>query len=543
MRLVEAVIGELGHEVEDLGGLVRRDAALHRALLEDGALLLHLLLDLLAHGAAQQVGRTQAVARQVLGDLHHLFLVDHDAVGLGQHAHQRRMRRLPGLAVLALAIGRDVGHRARAVQRDRGDQVLEAVDAHLPEAVAHARAFELEHPGGVALAQHLEGLRIVQRQGGDVDLDPLPLQDRQRLLDHRQRLQAEEVELHQAGLLDILHRVLGDQHVGPRVAVERHDLDQRLAADHHAGGVGRGVAVQALELQGDLQQPVHLLVVVAQLLQLRLALDRLGQGHRLGRVERDQLGDAVDLAIGQAEHAADVAHRRLGLQLAEGDDLGDPVGAVFAADVVDHLVAAVLAEVDVEVGHRHAFRVEEPLEQQAEAQRVEVGDRQRPGGDRPGARAAAGPDRDGLRLGPLDEVGDDQEVAGEAHLVDDAELVVEPRAVGRARRLLQLQRVEPDLQAARRHVAHRLGLGHAGADLGADRQLGLAAFRHHGAAAGDGQRVVAGLRQVGEELAHGLGRLEPVVDGDAAAVLLGQRPPLGDAEQRVMRLMHPGVAK
>ena len=85
------------------------------------------------------------------------------------------------------------------------------------------------------------------------------------------------------------------------------------------------------------------------------------------------------------------------------------------AHVVDHAVAAFLAEVDVEVRHRHAFRVEESLEQQIEAQRVQIGDGQRPGGDRSGTRTAAGTDGNAFRLRPLDEVGDDQEVAGETH--------------------------------------------------------------------------------------------------------------------------------
>ena len=91
------------------------------------------------------------------------------------------------------------------------------------------------------------------------------------------------------------------------------------------------------------------------------------------------LADPVDLAVGHLQHAADVAHHGARLQLAEGDDLRDAVGAVFAAHVVDHLVAAVLAEVDVEVRHRHALGVQEALEQQAEADRIEVGDGQRPG--------------------------------------------------------------------------------------------------------------------------------------------------------------------
>ena len=38
--------------------------------------------DLLAHGAAQHVGFAERIAGQLLRDLHHLFLVDDDAVGL-----------------------------------------------------------------------------------------------------------------------------------------------------------------------------------------------------------------------------------------------------------------------------------------------------------------------------------------------------------------------------------------------------------------------------------------------------------------------------
>ena len=107
-----------------------------------------------------------------------------------------------------------------------------------------------------------------------------------------------------------------------------------------------------------------------------------------------QLAEPVDLPVGHFEHAADVAQRGARLQRAEGDDLRDAVGAVAALHVVDHLVAPLLAEVDVEVRHRHAVGIEEALEEQPEAERIEVGDGQRPGDDRAGARAAARPDRD-----------------------------------------------------------------------------------------------------------------------------------------------------
>jgi hypothetical protein len=86
--------------------------------------------------------------------------------------------------------------------------------------------------------------------------------------------------------------------------------------------------------------------------------------------------------IGHLQHPAHVAHRGLREQRAEGDDLRHPVAAVFFLHVADHLLAAIHAEVDVEIGHRHALGVQEPLEQQAVAQRIEVGDGQRIGHQR-----------------------------------------------------------------------------------------------------------------------------------------------------------------
>ncbi len=96
----------------------------------------------------------------------------------------------------------------------------------------------------------------------------------------------------------------------------------------------------------------------------------------------------------------------------------------FCGDVLDDLAAAPVVEVDVEVGHRDAVGVEEPLEDESVLQRVEVGDAHRVGGHRPGAGATAGTDADAVVLGPVDEVGDDEEVAGEAHLHDDVGLVL-----------------------------------------------------------------------------------------------------------------------
>ena len=361
--------------------------------------------------------------------------------------------------MLARAIGRDVRHRARTVERDQRDDVLEAVGPHVEQRAAHALTFHLEDAHRFGPREQRVGLFVVERDRGQIDLDATLAQERHRRLQHRQRLEAEEVEFDQARRLHPFHVELGHRHVGFRIAIERHQLVQRTFADHDAGGVRGRVAVQAFELLRDVEGAPHHRVAVALGLQARLVVDGALERHRIGRVLRHQLAELVDLTVRHLQHAADVAQHAARLQRAEGDDLRDPVAAVFVLHVVDHLVAPVLAEVDIEVRHRHALGIEEALEQEPEADRVEIGDGQRIGDQRAGAGAAPRPDRNALRLRPLDEIGDDQEVAGIFHPLDDAELEIEPLAVvlgGAAGR--QPMRNDPALEAFDRLPAQFRGL-------------------------------------------------------------------------------------
>ncbi|MNT27983.1 hypothetical protein D3C72_1636380 [compost metagenome] len=109
-----------------------------------------------------------------------------------------------------------------------------------------------------------------------------------------------------------------------------------------------------------------------------------------------------------------------------------------------------MAEVHVKVGHGHALRVQEALEQQVVVDRVQVGDLEHVGNERARARAPARPHRAAILLGPVDEVRHDQEVAGKPHLQDDAQLELQPLHVlgplGIALRCIRKQQMETILQ-------------------------------------------------------------------------------------------------
>ena len=128
--------------------------------------------------------------------------------------------------------------------------------------------------------------------------------------------------------LDAVHLVLGHEPVRVRRLLERHELGQRLAADDDAGGVGRRVAGDALELLGEVDELADLRVGLDQLAELRADLERLVELDP--ELVRDRLGDPVDVAVAHPEDPADVADGRPGEHRAEGDDLGDVVRAVLA---------------------------------------------------------------------------------------------------------------------------------------------------------------------------------------------------------------------
>ncbi len=215
---------------------------------------------------------------------------------------------------------------------------------------------------------------------------------------------------------------LGHQPVRVRRLLERHQFGQWLPRDDDARRVGTRVASDALQVSGEVDDPLDRRVGIDLLAQGGRDLERLVEPD--AKLIGDGLGDPVHLAVAVAEHAPDVPDGRAREHRAKGDDLGDVVLAVLAPDVGDDLIAPAVLEVDIDVGHRHPIRVEEALERQLVQDRVDRGDTQGVGDDASGRRSAARR-LDALRAGKGDEVGDDQEVTGIAHRENDTELIVQ----------------------------------------------------------------------------------------------------------------------
>ncbi len=111
----------------------------------------------------------------------------------------------------------------------------------------------------------------------------------------------------------------------------------------------------------------------------------------------------------------------------EGHDVGHhpgAVGTVFLVDVLQHLLAVVGGEIDVDIGRALVVLVEEALEQQVVRNGIDTRDAEQIGDDRV-RRAAASLPRNAVLTREFHDVPRDQEELGEMRLLDDIELALQ----------------------------------------------------------------------------------------------------------------------
>ncbi len=390
MRFVEPVGGEREQDIPDrLDGLLGVAVGFHPGG-EQGPLLVHLLFLLLPHRAAQDVGAAEGVARQPLGDGHDLLLVDDQVVGLAEDRLQcLRQFGVDGLGFLLPGFAQrvvDVGlgfHRAGPAECEDGGHVLEPGGRHQLGQVPHHGRVELEDAEGLPGGEQFVGGCVVQRHREHVQVEAaVGLDVLDRVADDGQVPQAQEVHLQRAHRLAVRAVEPGDPGAVVGAAVDRHDVDQRLRGQDDPGGVDAGAADQALDAARGVDHRLDVGILVVHGPQLAglgvpgvvLVVDRAERDLLALHRRRERLGDLLAQREWVAQDAAGILDRRLGLDRHVGDDQRDVVLAVSLGDVADHVAAAALVEVQVDVRHADALRIQEPLEQQAVLDRVQVGD-------------------------------------------------------------------------------------------------------------------------------------------------------------------------
>ncbi len=111
----------------------------------------------------------------------------------------------------------------------------------------------------------------------------------------------------------------------------------------------------------------------------------------------------------------DILYRRPGRHSPESHDLANGIAPVELGHVFDHLCPAPDTKIDVDIRHRDAFGIQEPLEQEIMLYRVDIRDLQTVRDQRAGCRASSRSDGNIPIARESHEFPDDQKISRESH--------------------------------------------------------------------------------------------------------------------------------
>ena len=406
------------------------------------------------HGAAQVISLARSEAGRNHGDLHHLLLKNRHAQGAAQRGVQVRMlqRDLPAaahnLAVFQIRVHHAALNRPGPHDGHFHHQVV--ITARL-QARQHGHlrpAFDLEHAHRVGFANHVEGLRVLFRNGVQLDrreqggLAASPLVDQFHAApNRRQHAQRQHIDLEQAHGVQVVLVPLDDAAVFHAGGLNRHQPRELALREHKATHVlaqmarkGRPVFAAATVLVG-IRQFIGRVGVIRQQ-QLR-DFQPLQHGPRLvlqarfrqllpqhaAAVKPEMVGgQLLDQRRLNAQGLAHVAHGAAGAVADDGGGNGGAVVAVCFIDVLNDLLAPLVLEVHVNVGRLAALPADETLEQQLAFFGVYGGDAQAKTHGRIGRRAASLA-QNFLLVGKAHDVVDGDEVHLVLQLDDQIQLM------------------------------------------------------------------------------------------------------------------------
>ncbi len=317
--------------------------------------------------------------------------------------------------------------RPRAHDGDLDHEIVEFAGAQPRQHVHLRTALNLEYAQRIPLAQHGIGFRVLARDAGKAERAIVVIVEQvEAFADAGQHAQREDIDLEDAERLDIVLVPFDETAFGHRPIADRHGFGQRAFGEDEPADMLRQMPWHANHLLGQFKNPAQVWIahIHARLGSVFLAdLAAPSAPYGLGQRSGDILGQPHRLAHFADRHARAVMDHR-------GAQAG-AVAAVFAIDVLDHLFAPLMLEIDIDIGRLLAFFRNETVEQQRVLGRIDAGDAETIA-DRRIGRAAA-PLAQDRRIDPariIDDILDGEEVSRQVELADQRQFAFDRFAHG-----------------------------------------------------------------------------------------------------------------
>ena len=275
--------------------------------------------------------------------------------------------------------------RPRANDRHFDHEVIKRARAQARQHVHLRSAFDLEHAERIPLAQHVVNRRVLTRDRGQGQVLAVVIAQQVEALAHAgEHAQRQHVDLQDAQRIDIVLIPFDEATIRHRAVADRHRFAQRPLGQNEPADVLRQVPRHPDHLFGQGQHPAQ--VGITQV-QPGFAFD-VGFLDRVPVTAPHRLGQRAGHVFGQTHRLAHLADRHARAVMDHRGAQPGAMAAIALIDVLDHFLAPLMLEIDVDIGRLLALFGNEPVEQQGVARRIDRGDFQHIADRRIGRRSA-----------------------------------------------------------------------------------------------------------------------------------------------------------
>ena len=245
-----------------------------------------------------------------------------------------------------------------------------------------------------------------------------------------QHAEPEHIDLEQVEIVEIVLVPFDDGAVIHGGILDRHDFVKTGAGDDEAADMLRKVTRESHQ---RLRERDHLLQ--PRIGGIKAGAARLLPGDAVHRPAPERAGERADYILGKTEHLADIADGAAAAIADHGCGKAGMIPAIVPIDELDHLLAPLVLEIDIDIRRLAPLRRNEALEQKIDAFGINLRDAEAVADN--GIRRRAAPlAQDALTARILDNLMHGEEIRRVFELCGDRKLMIEratdvfPHAIG-----------------------------------------------------------------------------------------------------------------
>ena len=176
-------------------------------------------------------------------------------------------------------------------------------------------------------------------------------------LEHGQVTQSEKVKLDQANVFNVFFIVLAHHRGCALRTIHRAKIGNFPRGNQYTPRVHTNIARQAFQRLRQADDFLRFFFALKAFFKGWLILECARQSPWISWVVRNEFGQTITIVVRHVQNSSHVTHHRFCPKCTKSRDLRYRLNAIFALNVLNHLITPVLTKVNIKVRHGDALGI------------------------------------------------------------------------------------------------------------------------------------------------------------------------------------------